>query len=167
MMCQPTVDPKVKLCVRVTKKTDKSVPRGRKTSESLQKFRTKRETHAKETSNSSICTTETDIERSLLLAVLCFFCSPPLDLCSSFVTPPNESAAFHRGRRRRRHSRRRALLSHYLITAAASKEESTFGCVTFGGTRDIHGGAGVFDRGSCLSSANGKVAAGEPERRAG
>lgn len=90
------------------------------------------------------------------LAVLCFFCSPPLDLCSSFVTPPNESAAFHRGRRRRRHSRRRALLSHYLITAAASKEGSTFGCVTFGGTRDIHGGAGVFDRGSCPSSANGK-----------
>lgn len=32
--------------------------------------------------------------------------------------------------------------------------------MTFGESRDIHGGAGVFDRGSRLSSANGKVAAG-------
>lgn len=162
-MCQPTVDPKVKLCVWVTKKkTDKSVPGGEEDQRVTAEISNQTRNTQKETSNSSICTTETDIERSLL-----FFGRPLFLLFSSpwpllILCYPSKTRAplFTGGRRRRRHSRRRALLSHYLITAAASKEESTFGSVTFGESRDIHGGAGVFDRGSRLSSANGKVAAG-------
>lgn len=177
MMRQRTVDPKVKLCVRVTKKKpDKSVPwvRGEDlwvTAENLEH----NEKHEKETKrrrstewragreNTSICTTEPDTEKSLCLAVLCFFCSPPLGLCLSFVTPPKESAAFHRAavggptlggecnylitllRRRRAH------LGPWHLERPVTFTEVP---------------ACVWSR-ARLSLANSKVAAGEPERRAG
>lgn len=163
-MGQPTVDPKVKFVSHSVKRKWQICPGGERTSESLQKFRTKLRTRIRKLRegkrhNESTQTSARQKQtfRVFLSAVLCLFCSPPLDLCSSFVTPPNESAA----------------VLHAAVSAPLSETSAIISLPCYGGDEGVH--IWVFDiwrdpwhSRRCrriwslmrFGSANSKVAAG-------